>query len=490
MKMLTVLLAGLLVGCQSLWGSLSIPNPGNCVETPSLCLADELCDQQEQICHQALALYAAQPNLSSSKGGGSVKLFGERFLPGVRVDWDGLAVNDVALLSSTELSFSLPASQSGRWRIPINIRNSTGRSAQRADLFSYYSDSLRFEALQPLNPGISKWLTVGDFNLDGHKDVVFLSGAEPLIVFVPGVGNGTLGPALLTPAGAVTAFPRDAAALDVNGDGILDLLIAVRGEVQAFLGNGQGGFTAGASATIGLGTTRVTVLKSDRSEGRMVAVSDGDVSGRTLSTVRLLKDGTFAAPVQIGSGFATRILASGDVSGDGLDDLLVLDQTSQLRVMHSDGNGGFQTAQIVSVTSCGPNSLAVADLDHDGWQDVMLACDQGLLPLHNDQGTLNPAPLLQPTELLISGLLVADLSGDGWPDLVYGSRSSKSLLVLQADRTGGYLAPLSVYSDSTWNNTGAAFMQAADLDEDHKPDVVAGFNGGMYQLAVLRNQSP
>jgi hypothetical protein len=90
--------------------------------------------------------------------------------------------------------------------------------------------------------------TLGDFNGDGIPDVVMMDGVpdDSLIVFL-GKGDGRFTEQSTTiPVGAA---PQRIESADLNGDGILDLAVSISGvinppggEIQVFLGNGNGTF--------------------------------------------------------------------------------------------------------------------------------------------------------------------------------------------------------------------------------------------------------
>src|SRR5262249_53437878 len=91
------------------------------------------------------------------------------------------------------------------------------------------------------NPGP---LASGDFNGDGLPDLATASSYSPYGVGVLiSASNGTLRPPVNY---AVNAKPHGLVAADVNGDSILDLIVAIpgTGSVGVLLGNGDGTFEA------------------------------------------------------------------------------------------------------------------------------------------------------------------------------------------------------------------------------------------------------
>jgi hypothetical protein len=330
-------------------------------------------------------------------------------------------------------------------------------------------------------------MLTGDFTGDGISDIVFICSSQPLLTVLPGLGTGGVRVSISTVAGTNLNPPRGFVAEDLNRDGNVDLLVAVNDGVQVFFGNGKGAFTPGPANSVVSSVSRIAGLKLDRDQTQAVALSD---FGSTLVLVPLGKDGTAGSPITLAKGFSTRLMTAADISGDGLQDLLVIDTADSLRIFVNDGTGKFVPSPVAGLSACTPTSIATADLDHDAWDDVVLSCKLGLQVLHNDRGTLTTGALLVPTIQASARVLAADLSGDGWPELVYGDIATNSLYVLQANRKGSYLPPLAVYTDSNGFFSNPIYFAVDDMDGNHKPDVVAGFNSAMAQFAILRNESP
>ena len=156
---------------------------------------------------------------------------------------------------------------------------------------------------------------------------------------------------------------------------------------------------------------------------------------------------TFAAPVNTSAGLYPNTAAVADVNGDGLPDLVVLNQ----------GDGGGYVSVLLNTTANGVLSFAP--------------------PSSQSTFAIGSNP---------TSLAVADLNGDGAPDLVVSSGyATGTVTVLLNTTTKGATAPsfsASTYSVGAYPNSVAA----ADLNGDGKPDLVVA-NGGSGDVSVLAN---
>lgn len=210
----------------------------------------------------------------------------------------------------------------------------------------------------------------------------------------------------------------------------------------------------------------------------------GDVSGDGLQDLVFLFDGqlpqlALAAPGEP-PGVSAPIAAApwipargalGDLDGDGLQDLVLLhpDQT-RLVVLRAVGGGNFSNdlAQILPNQATG---LALLDVDSDGRLDIILA-QRGqphALVLHNQGGLQFSAGPAIPALAGATQLLFADVTADGVPDLLSADgplAGAVNDLVLAPGLGGGAFLPALGYP------VGDVFRIAAgDLDGDGAADV-------------------
>jgi hypothetical protein len=325
-------------------------------------------------------------------------------------------------------------------------------------------------------------LAVADLNGDTKPDVVTVNGGSDKVGVFLGTASGSLQP-VVTYATGLNSGPSDVQIVDVNRDGIVDLLTAnsSTSTLGVLLGNGNGTFQA------------VTTYPSQVSSNP-VGLAVADLNGDGNPDVALLNwlnpfasvllgngNGTFQAAVHYSiptggrRGDASDI-AIGDVNGDGLPDLLTTHfHTSTLGVLLGNGNGTFQAATVLIGASSLPSAVVLADVNGDSRLDVLLAnsgnatVGVGLAPSTGALSAITTYPAA--TGSSPQGLAVADITNDGRPDLLVTTNATGSAFALVAGNGNGtFQAPISYPAAPVAGYSRS--IAVADLNGDGKSDVL------------------
>jgi hypothetical protein len=218
-------------------------------------------------------------------------------------------------------------------------------------------------------------LLLADLNNDGKLDLIAVNNTDGDIAVMLGDGHGGFASAKQSvfPCGP---SPYPPAAVDVNADGNLDLLVpnsepGVR-TMTVLLGNGRGEFTLAPSSPI----------KTGEDDVYFVAVGDLNGDGRPDACLSnnhhdhatiLLNEGngkfTSLAPLHLGN--RAWHLAILDFDRDGKSDLVAVTETA-VRVFFGDGHGGFRADPLIMPSGGkGCWKLALGDLNEDGIPDIV-----------------------------------------------------------------------------------------------------------------------
>jgi hypothetical protein len=176
-------------------------------------------------------------------------------------------------------------------------------------------------------------------------------------------------------------------------------------------------------------------------------------------------------------GKAPGSIAVADVNHDGNPDIIVANTAdATVSILLGDGKGHFAPVP-GSPFPCGksPNDLAVADMNHDGNPDLVIANTETpyiTVLLGDGKGGFKPAPhspFATQSYPHVHGIAVADFNGDGKPDVATDSWGRNQILMLLGDGAGNLNLPGKLF------NTGKRpyeRLRSADFNKDGKPDIV------------------
>ncbi|WP_044986365.1 FG-GAP-like repeat-containing protein [Sorangium cellulosum] len=230
-------------------------------------------------------------------------------------------------------------------------------------------------------PG-SVHLCAGDFDHDGAADIATASVTQSQVSVILGTGGGSFGAPTLVSIAATGGVQSSIACRDLNGDGFSDLVVTSpsAARLSILINQGNGSFAAPVAYTNSAsGQTAGIAFGDADGDGTLDILSNG-AAGAYLYFFKGNGDGTVASGVPSATGAsaiansALGVVAS-DFNGDGKLDAYILVTTSSggVRPMTGDGGGVFTSGPVVPTgTSPGPNAIAAADLDGDGYDDLVL----------------------------------------------------------------------------------------------------------------------
>ncbi|MEQ8766018.1 MAG: VCBS repeat-containing protein [Planctomycetota bacterium] len=322
-------------------------------------------------------------------------------------------------------------------------------------------------------------LALVDGDGDGNLDVV-ICDIDPRaatertdLIFLPGNGTGSLGSPVISQISVRAWIAKDFEIDDLDGDGVPDLAVFLQitrnvqpsAIIACLKGDAAGGFSMIRSANADVEDFEILDLDGD---GRHELV------GGESQIIPLENDG---GPAGIDLGFqfppgSPIELVSLDANGDGLSDLLAVEQASGNRVelRLSDGEGGFETRLFFPGFLTSGSRPIVAELDGNGAPDIVLVGSDAVTTLLNDgQGNFASAQqaTLQYCSICQAWLFTAgDFTGDGLTDILIGDRRRRDGLLLASLGNGQF-----VQGPISWPATPSV-PATGDLTGDGIADVV------------------
>ena len=340
-------------------------------------------------------------------------------------------------------------------------------------------------------------VALGDVTGDGRTDVVLTTGYDNtaadfrLFVFA-GQADGTLAaPVSYATNGTYPARPASVDVGDVNGDGRVDVVVGLSGlGIQLF--------PQAADGTLGAPTFLAST------DSHKIAIGVFDKSGRAqvagigwgTDTVTIFAD--TGAGIAVARTYAARHggyddLETGDVTGDGLDDIVVMSGQGlvpNVSVLAQQANGTFGAAAEYSV---GGNRLTsgigVGDVTADGRRDVVASYggnspDGRVAVFAQSAGGSLGAPASSASYDIPGAVEVADVDRDGLGDVVVVHEGWGRVGVYPG-LAGGGLGAEQLYPVPFANDQNPQNLAVGDITGDGWPDIVVAddLNG----LLVLPN---
>jgi hypothetical protein len=289
-------------------------------------------------------------------------------------------------------------------------------------------------------------------------------------------------------------------AVDLNGDGKLDLAGGRETSAAVMLNNGDGTFqpmvqypVAGAAQAVAAGD-----FNSDGRVDLVVTISSPQIS---LALLPGKGDGTFNAAIHFPntSGFDSPDVVATDLNNDGKLDVVILHSIAcftapcvaaeVITVMLGNGDGTFQTRELAAPQHM--HALDAGDFNRDGIRDLAIGSEN--TKLHILLGVGDGTFVRQPEMTLVPGgdlfsacndVDVADFNGDAIQDLVTPLGNGNGTVVLLGNGDGTFRQSFRITQSAT---SAPQNVAVADFNRDGLLDIARAIAAGTSGLMDIAN---
>ena len=321
-------------------------------------------------------------------------------------------------------------------------------------------------------------MTTADVNGDGKDDLI--AAVSGVVQVFLGNGNGTFEAPESFLAHTPGSFGGQIITADLRHNGRLDLIVVNNEtlDISVLLGNGDGTFQPATNYVLNYSAD--TAVAADFDGDGNIDIIAGDLYAQDIEFLKGNGNGTlqdsidYATPGTEGIGF----IADGDLNHDGILDLVTTGyQGSSVDVWMGNGDGGYQPPVNYQVGS-GPQGLLPADVNNDGNLDI-IAADSGdsashaiAILLGNSDGTFQPVQYVAGNQGVYD-VIAGDFNGDGKLDLAAVTPNTNTLSLYYGKGDGTFQNPVNYSTDLNPN-----YVVAADFNGDGKPDLLVTAHGG------------
>lgn len=246
---------------------------------------------------------------------------------------------------------------------------------------------------------------LADLDADGLLDIITNKADRAILWNV--AGGSTWTPDTLPGLGVSRAE------VDLDGDGDLDLI----GTDQWFENDGSGSFSPHTEPLLVGGEVRTADMNGDGVMDLVILTASG------FST--LISDGAGGFSAISTPALAYAKFALGDLDSDGDPDAAVIIAGIQIHGFYNDGTGALVNGTLLfnGVTAPQPRAILMRDVNGDAIADVLWAMSNGYTHqtyynLGVGDGTIGGASLIDPTAESAAAMVYEDINNDVVPDLI------------------------------------------------------------------------
>jgi hypothetical protein len=318
----------------------------------------------------------------------------------------------------------------------LSLREEVIPSESRMEVYvAYQRDDGRLDAAVRIGDSgnnLAYQLVVADMDRDGRSDII--TAVFDGVLVLRSNADGTF-----TRSTALAGDPNEMIVTDVDRDGHLDVLVDSSNTAATVVhGDGRGGIARTSTLPLPASAVRTTGDVTGDGLDDLILATIFNSPFNEFRIYRALASGGYAAPVVLyrpGDGHPTDSLAVGDFNGDGRGDLMVAEAKNfaNLQMYLQDAQGNLLPSIEIARHQSSSGPMIATDLDRDGRTDLAIAhTGWGYVGYYLQTATgLTPETVIDAYQHhgRLNYFAVGDLNNDGCRDLV-AARVSQTPVML------------------------------------------------------------
>jgi len=354
--------------------------------------------------------------------------------------------------------------------------NGSNPKQERKGKFNGFPDFDQYLLLETTSDTTAN-VSFGDFDGDGHLDILLVKGRHWPIVDRVLLGDGLGGIRKAYDLGKISDRSYAGGLADFNGDGFLDIAVSNDAPDRKLLyfNDGKGNFNIGSEFGLPRWPTRNLSIADINKDGLpdLILANRGDLSSTSNYICLNLGNGQFNADCIPFAPYPATTISPADFNKDGFIDLVVPHRDGgQSYVYLGSSDIAFSDSRRIPFGSshAAMRMAEVADFNADSLLDIVTIDETKGVNLYFGQKdqTFSAAISLADSQVVPYALAIADLNNDGKIDIIVGHIEAPSTVFFN-DGTGRNFKSVS-FGDSKGSVYGFA---VGDFNEDGTPDVAA-----------------
>ncbi len=314
----------------------------------------------------------------------------------------------------------------------------------------------------------AKGMGIGDLDKDGKPDLFFPRADRAAINVYTGAGAiGATRPTLTINTQSKFTLIETA---DLDGDGLLDLVGTdlTGGKALVTLLTDQNGPKEQFVLDAGIQPSSAKLGTID--EGTTLDLAVACKGSNHVAMFYGAGNGNFAAAKIVPTLEKPKMVALGNLDGDGFNDFVVISDTAA-GIHYGKGLGDFvEFAELLKDPAKLFTDVGTGDANGDGILDIVLSDTKGLaavLIIGKGNRTFDPPVFLKTTDAPIA-VVLADLNADGKLDITTSSATKRTASIFLNKGTDGFATPVNYGF-----GLAGLFHRVVDMNGDGALDLVS-----------------